>query len=60
MSEEMVTIPRWEYEKFLEALDDALFLQALQECGVDNWDGYMDACEHYEELKDEVEDQDEN
>ena len=35
--EEMVTIPKEEYE---ELLDNRKFLDALQMYGVDNWEGY--------------------
>lgn len=34
---ESVTISKAEYE---ELLDDQKLLNALQACGVDNWDGY--------------------
>ena len=42
--EEMVTIPVYEYEELLDALD---FLQCLEASGVDNWVGYDDAVEMY-------------
>jgi len=40
MSEEMVTISKQKYIEMQRAL---LMYQALQECGVDNWEGYSDA-----------------
>lgn len=42
MSEKMVTITEAEHEKLLE---DSRFLCALQNAGVDNWDGYEEAQE---------------
>jgi len=39
-TEEMVTIPKSQYEKLLR---DSTFLGCLEACGVDNWDGYGDA-----------------
>ena len=43
MSEE-VTILKSDYERLLR---DSLFLQYLQIEGVDNWQGYDDACMEY-------------
>lgn len=45
-NEKMVTISEKEYKSLL---DDAAFLQALQSCGVDNWEGYADARSMMEE-----------
>ena len=42
-----VTIPEEEYN---DLLDDAEFLRALRMAGVDNWDGYDDAIEQYQEI----------
>ncbi len=42
MNEETVTISKKEYESLLE---DRKWLQALQNAGVDNWEGYDYACE---------------
>jgi len=41
--------------KYLDNLeDDELFLKALQNEGVDNWEGYEAAQERYKEYKEEV------
>lgn len=45
---ELITIS---YEYFEKLLDDQMMLEALERAGVDNWDGYDFALEHYEELK---------
>ena len=47
MNEEMVTIPKAEYEALLEA---SAKLDCLEGAGVDNWDGYDYAMELFEEL----------
>jgi len=44
--EEMVSITKSEYERLL---DRENFLGCLEACGVDNWGGYGDAYEMYEE-----------
>lgn len=44
---EMVTIPKYEYEELLDALE---FLQCLEACGVDSWDGYDTAADMYESI----------
>lgn len=44
--EETITISKMEYESLLE---DARWLRALEDAGVDNWDGYSFACELMEE-----------
>lgn len=44
--DEKVTISRSEYEQLL---NDSEFLSCLEACGVDNWDGYGDAWEMYNE-----------
>ena len=43
---EKVTISKAEYERLLE---DSDFLSCLEACGVDNWVGYSDAWEMYNE-----------
>lgn len=43
---ETVTISIEEYEQLL---DSAHFLECLQAMGVDNWQGYDDACKMYQE-----------
>lgn len=45
-TEEMVTISVEEYNKLLERNE---FLNCLEACGVDNWDGYSDANEMMEQ-----------
>lgn len=42
--DEVVTIPRYEYEELQDALD---FLQCLEASGVDNWEGYDEAVAMY-------------
>lgn len=44
--EDLVTISHSEYERLLKA---EAFLEALEEAGVDNWSGYGDAWDMYEE-----------
>jgi hypothetical protein len=44
MPEEVVTIPKKEYDSLL---DDARKLQALESAGVDNWTWYDVAMEEY-------------
>lgn len=39
--DEMVTISKKEYEQLKE---DSNFLNALRAAGVDNWEGYSEAC----------------
>jgi hypothetical protein len=36
-------------EKYEQLLNDQALLECLQACGVDNWDGYGDAMEMFEE-----------
>jgi len=43
---EFVTITREEYQALLK---DQIFLQCLQNAGVDNWEGYSDAIQLMEE-----------
>ena len=43
-TDKMVTIPQSEYK---ELLDSQRFLNALEDCGVDNWCGYSLACDEY-------------
>lgn len=47
-SEETITIKKSEYK---ELKDRDLWLTALENCGVDNWEGYDFAYEALEELK---------
>jgi hypothetical protein len=44
MPEELVTIPKYEYDRLLDA---ERYLDALYVAGVDNWDGYNYALEIY-------------
>ena len=44
---EMIEIPKYEYQELLDALD---FLQCLEACGVDSWDGYDTAADMYESI----------
>lgn len=44
--EEKIIITLKEYNNLL---NQAEFLNCLEACGVDNWDGYGDACEMMEE-----------
>jgi hypothetical protein len=46
MSEEMISIPKKEYERLRERDD---WLQCLEAAGVDNWDGFDYAIEMREE-----------
>ena len=45
MEQEMITITKEEYD---ELKSDQSFLYCLQSCGVDNWEGYSDAQEMYQ------------
>ncbi|GAA4879026.1 hypothetical protein GCM10023310_68930 [Paenibacillus vulneris] len=47
---ETVTISKAEYERLL---DREYFLDCLEACGVDNWQGYGDAYEMYENPEDD-------
>lgn len=50
IEEATVTIPLQTYEDLLR---DRMFLRALEESGVDNWDFYADALENYkQQIKD--------
>ena len=42
-----ISISEEEYETLL---NDSIFLNCLQMMGVDNWDGYGDAIEQYQEI----------
>lgn len=44
--QETVTITKAEYERLLK---DSDFLGCLEACGVDNWCGYSDAWEMFDE-----------
>lgn len=44
MEKETVTISKEEYD---EMVLDVAFLRCLENCGVDNWDGYGDAQEMF-------------
>ena len=48
--EETITITKKEYQKLL---DDQLFLEALRQGGVDDWEWYDEAGELYEQWKKE-------
>jgi hypothetical protein len=41
-------------EKYHQLLDRSNKLMALEECGVDNWDGYADAMKVLKTWEDEV------
>jgi hypothetical protein len=43
---EMITISKEEYD---ELVKDSDFLHALEQAGVDNWEGYSDAVDIYRE-----------
>lgn len=49
-TEDMITIPRSEYNKLT---DDQHFLSCLEALGVDNWCGYGEAQEMFEEEQDD-------
>ena len=40
-------------DEYEELLDDSLFLNCLQNNGVDNWDWYSEAVEEYQKIKGE-------
>lgn len=42
-----------ESNEYEELLDDSLFLNCLQNNGVDNWDWYDEAVEEYQQIKGE-------
>jgi hypothetical protein len=46
MSEETITILKSAYKQLV---DDSKFLDALRACGVDNWEGYSEACQMVQE-----------
>ena len=48
MSKETVTMSKKEYEQLKH---DSWFLVCLMQCGVDNWDGWDDACEMLRETE---------
>ena len=48
---EMVMIPK---DECVGLVDDQLFLNCLRGAGVDNWDGWGDACTEYEKLKEDI------
>lgn len=48
--EETVTITKREYDRLVRAREK---LGCLEACGVDNWDGYSDAMEMYNEEEEE-------
>ena len=50
MSGETVTILKSEYKELLEG---SLWGEALEAAGVDNWQGYDDALEFFEQMKEE-------
>ena len=49
MTKQMVTITKEEYDQLVK---DSEFLDALKGCGVDNWEGYTDACAMMEDEDD--------
>ena len=49
-SEDFKVINSEEYE---EMYDDGLFLTCLRNSGVDNWEGYSEAVEEYQQIKGE-------
>lgn len=57
----VITVDRKMFEKIV---DDSNFLDCLKACGVDNWDGYSQAVEMFnqqeEQLDSEEEDHDES
>jgi len=52
MADEQVTIPKKELKVLKER---NLFLSALEQVGVDGWEGYSDAQELYEEFEPAIE-----
>lgn len=48
---DLITIPRNEYK---DLLSDSAFLNALIQSGVDNWDGFENAKEVYQNFKDNL------
>lgn len=48
MTEETITISK---KRYLSLLEREIWLQALEDAGVDNWDGIDYATEYYEEQK---------
>ena len=51
MSDQTVTISFTEY---LILKEDSLMLQCLNEAGVDNWEGYSDACQLFSGYSEDV------
>ena len=49
-TDDTVTISRQEYETLTK---DAALLNALEACGVDNWNGYSDARRYLREQQEE-------
>lgn len=45
-NQEMVTITKEEYDRLV---DDSYMLSCLEACGVDNWSGWDDAMEMFNE-----------
>lgn len=52
MTEETITISLSEYQ---ELLKESAFLTALEDAGVDNWEGYNNACETFELMGNDLE-----
>lgn len=48
-TEEMITIPKAEYDALHEAVE---FLEALEDAGVDNWPGYSEVVSMFADEKD--------
>lgn len=51
MTEETITISKKLYDQLM---DDSLFLNCLQNAGVDNWDWYDEAVEEYQKTNGET------
>ena len=54
-------IEKLDIQTYLRQIDnDSLFLAALEDTGVSEWSGYINACNHYNELLKEGECNDES
>lgn len=51
-SEETITIKKSDYDELVE---NSKKLEALEDCGVDNWEGYDEALEYLEDMEKESE-----
>ena len=52
VDEETITIKKTEYDDLIE---NSKKLEALEDCGVDNWEGYDEALEYLEDMEKESE-----